>query len=306
MIMKFSQFTLDLNSESVKNTYKKLLAEIHNISKIESKPFYFINNSFVKKSLNLDKKQNPNIANGDFSFEYSAKNVILNSYKNFIELNNYFEFTHKNYNHEDNSNRKKSILEMLNIKKPLKSFAFIDKTQNISENKLNFLRHIIKKQKEILELSNFDLFYIKNYSDDFVKLYTSEIFKFVMNVIYTYISPSQDEINKNLKNTMLMNLFLKDHQLAGIYQILTKFKKEIDANTNILKTKALPNITYGSVVSMNVLQKKDNLDPDNIVSNFYVQILFDFKVIKTFGITELLGIIVNYISNDPSFFANAC
>jgi len=301
-----NDFKTNLNNEALKNTYRNLSKGIQDSINIEEEEFDFFENNFVKISLNFNNDNTQNNSNTDFTREYTLKNLILNSYQNFIEIHNYFEITKNIDNFKDNSFKKSSILEMLKYKTSVKGFSFLDKPELLPDNKSKFLRNIIKKQKELLQLLNFDLFYIKNYSEDFIKLYSSDIFKLVMNVIYTYISPSQNEINKNLKNTILLNLFLKDYQLAGIYQILTKIKKPLDPETKIIDTKELPNITYGSVITLNVLEKKENVDQENIINNYYVQILIDFKVIKTIAITEILNGIVNYISNDPLFPSNAC
>lgn len=298
-------FETNLNFDSVKNTYKKLLEEIFSKNKLEAKSFDLIDNNFVKVFYDLENRNNNSENKAkDLSREYTINNLYLNSYQNFIEMNNFFEFTNKlKTNINEDSLRKKTNFEMKNNKKSLKNFEFLE---HLDEDTIKFLKSLIKKQSEILELINFDLFYLKNYSDDFVKIYSSEIFKFIMNVIYTYISPTQDEINKNLKNTILTNMFLKDYQLAGIYQILMKFKKQIDPKTNLFNTKDLPHITYGSVITMNVMHKKANLNSDNVINNFYIQILFDFKVVKTIAVSELLSIIANYISNDPAFFSKVC
>ena len=300
-----NNFEKFLNNETVKNSHKKLLEKIPFLNRLESESFDVTDSQFFKVSYNL-KKQNENKSN-EISREYTIKGLFINAYQNFIEMNNYFEFTMKiNSEKDEESFRKKTLMKMQSNKKPPKDFEFLDKQENLNENKIKFLRNLIKKHKEILEIVNFDLFYIKNYSDDFIKLYSSEIFKFIMNVIYTYISPSNDEINKNLKNTILTNMFLKDFQLAGIYQILMQFKKEIDLNTNSFKTSQLPQINYGSVITMNVMHKKADVDHGNIINNFYVEIFFDFKKIKTIAISKLLKMNANYISNDPAFFSKAC
>jgi len=300
-----NDFKQHLNLETIKNTYNSLLKDIPLIhNKENKKKFEIFENNFLKISLNLEKN-NSNDKN-DFSSDYTRNDLKFNSYLNFIEIINYFEVTKKNENESESNLRKKNLLAMLNEKKPVKGFDFLDKDEILSKKKLKFFRSIIKKYKEILEVINFDLFYIKNYSDDFIKIYASEIFKFTMNVVYTYISPTQDEINKNLRNIVLTNFFIKDYQIAGIYRILMKLNKELDSTSNILKTKDLPQISYGSVLTMNVLKKKDNLDEKNIINNFYVEILFDFKIIKTLSVTDLLNIIANYININPTFLTNLC
>ncbi len=304
-----NDFRLNLSNNSVKNTYKKLFDEIPFTSKIETNSFDIIDNSFLKVSYDLEKDNNSINENksNQITKEYAINSLFLNSYQNFIAMNNFFEFTNKIKKITDQESlRTKTSSEIQNNKKSLKNFEFLDKHEHFDKNKMKFLKSLLKKQKEILQLINFDLFFVKNYSDDFVKLYSSEIFKFIMNVIYTYISPTQDEVNINLKNTILTNIFLKDYQVAGIYQILMQFKKKVDPNSNLIKTKELPQITYGTVITMNVMSKKTNLDPDNIINNFYIEILFDFKVIKTIPVSELLSMIAKFISNFPTLFLKAC
>lgn len=299
------EFKDNLNNKTVKNTYKKLLKAVPYQNNSKYRIHKLIDNDFVKISYNLRDNKHEN--SNDLTRHFTVKSLYLKSYQNFLEINNFFDFTNKIVkDDDDNSFRKKTLMEMQSNKKPLKNFEFLDRNDSSNEHKLKFLRNIIKKQNEIFDLIKFELFYIKNFSKDFIKISSSEIFKFFMNAIYTYISPTYDEINKNLKNTILTNMFLKDYHLAGIYKILMQLQEKIDVNNNTYDISNLPKIDYGSTITINLMHKKNNLNQEKIIENFYIDILFDFKKIKSLAVSDLIKIIGEYISNDPSFFSNTC
>jgi hypothetical protein len=300
----YKEFIDIINNNYYKISYRYYLKKIPNLDNFLNKKRLFrkINNIYFERNYNLSSYRNiikQEIP--DISLSYKINSILIEGLRNLINIGKYFN---NNYNKKQNKNNR--IKENNNINNTI-NIDFLDKEIKKDINKINIINDIFNKEKEINDIIKFDLFLVKNYSNEMISIYSSSIFKFLMNILYSKISTFQEEEkNDNLKDTIIVNLFLKDYQIAGFYKILSNLEYEVDYNEKVFDLNKLPNIKYGSILSMNFFKKIKNIDEKNIINNFYAEILFENNLVKRYGISELLNIINKYIINDPLFYINLC
>lgn len=86
--------------------------------------------------------------------------------------------------------------------------GFLYLTNNLTNNKINFVKNIVEKKNEINKIMTFDLFHVKNFSNNFIRIYSSESLKFILNIMYLSISPNIEDAIINLNDAFLI-IFLK-------------------------------------------------------------------------------------------------
>jgi hypothetical protein len=173
-----------------------------------------------------------------------------------------------------------------------KNFKTISQESNWNTNNLLFSNY------SLFDVKTFDAFYVKNVSDDFMKIYLNGLFKFLLRIIYSKLDPSNNDLNSRLK---VLNLVVHEFNLAGIL-------RSINPNWgNISEILNLPKINYGSLLTIDIIQNKSLLlEGDSIVNSLSVNITFEGKSLYSLKLTEFLDKVNNYIFNDDNFYEILC
>jgi len=248
-----------------------------------------------------------------FKKEYGDYTNLLKSlvkHKQFEKIK--FSNTH-NYLRFSDEILENSIEANTILTEYLLSFDFVN-SYNKNELKVDYSSHtekfkidkgILNEKFNLNELKNFNLFYVKNYSNDFTKFLTSSIFQLLHQIIYSKLSTAKCDLNSKIK---LFNFFMHDYNIAAFYKTLI----------NVTPNK-LPSITYGSKLSIQILMEKQIASSidffvehgqetiNKIIEYVYVKISFDSKILEILKLSQFLEKInSSVIENVESFYKNFC
>lgn len=236
---------------------------------------------------------------------HEIKNTYMKmiKYKIFDKFNNteyysYLNFSNYNLNFTVESNR---ILTDYYL-----TYEAMKLTDNIipSPDFKKWDEHSLLFQKiSVLHLKSYDNFYVKNFSDDFSKIYLNGFFKVILRMLYSKLNPTIHDENSRLK---IVNLIVHEHNIAGVYKSI---------NSNLMPSKdedieditKLPNINYGSILSLNILQNNSVLqEGESITSSIFIEVLFDNSLVQLIKLSDFIERVNLYMPTDESFFDYLC
>jgi hypothetical protein len=169
----------------------------------------------------------------------------------------------------------------------------------LNQEEKNWNTHnLLFSNYSLFDVKTFDAYFVKNFSDDFMKIYLNGLFKFLLRIIYSKLDPSNNDLNSRLK---LLNLVVHEFNLAGILRVINPNWGNLSEILN------LPKINYGSLLSLDIIQDKSLLmDGDSIVNSLTVNIILEGTTLFNLKLTEFLDKVNNYILNDDNFYEILC
>jgi hypothetical protein len=312
--LNLSEFNSTINDSnySIKNPIKKNNSDVTYTYFIPSSyektvlPFNF----HLKKCAKLLQLYEQHLNSTDvlkmmLQYFHEIKNAYTKmiKYKTFDKFNNkeyysYFNFSDYNLNFTFESNR--ILTDYYLTYEAMKSTDKIILNQDFKK----WDEHALLFQKiSVLHLKSYDNFFVKNFSDDFGKIYLNGFFKFILRLLYSKLDPTVNDRNSKMK---IVNFIVHEYNIAGVYKSinsnLMSFKEE-----DLEDITKLPKINYGSILSLNILQNKSVIqEGDSITASIFIEVLFDNNLVQLIKLSDFIDRVNLSMPTDETFFDYLC
>jgi len=153
----------------------------------------------------------------------------------------------------------------------------------------------------IWDMNRYDQFFVKNFSEEFMKFSFGGLFKFLLEILYSKMNHET-----NFKNGLKMvNIMVNDYNLAGIMKAFKVGNKNFDKEDDEVEIHKFPMVSFGDVLTLNFV--KDNSVTDEYQS-ISIEMILNNELILKLGLVDFGDQVNKYISykDDYDFFEDLC